>query len=151
MKRGLRTLGSNAAGDDFNLSVIGQTAGPEISGLEGMTNLTIYCLPSMNSGSGEVRVYIQTSLNEDGDWFDIACFKWDAVGFSRVQSMRAHGPIEGDSGSVTNGLFGPSYANLADDTCIQGCLGPRIRAMVEVATGSTYTGSGLCVRAMVLD
>lgn len=103
------------------------------STLPGITALS--CQVKFNYGAGgtKTNVYIQTSLDQGGTFFDIANIAFTTA--SGTETINLSG-----LNSVTTPTA-PSYLALADNTTFNGPLGDRFQAQV-VSTG-TYSGGTL--------
>lgn len=141
---GIKNLGDVAITTALTSSVI--TDGTSINGedqafidrLEGMTALTLFLRLAYGSGGTTVRAYVQTSLDQGTTWIDIACVLFGVASETAILNLSGLTP---KTTQIT-----PSDGALADDTCVDGVLGDRLR--VKVTTTGTYAGNTtLSVRA----
>lgn len=106
----------------------------EITGLEGMSLVTLEADFSGGTGGSTLTVLIRTRLGSGGTWREIARFD-----FTTADTKRCSVPSE--AGGVV------SMGALAANSILRGFLGTELQAVVS-STG-TYTNSTLTVRASV--
>lgn len=124
---------------DRALSTALNEAQTPILNLSGMTAVSLQCRLAMGTGGTTCKVYVQTSLDQGTTWIDIACAAFTTTGAVKVFNLSGLTPR-------TTPLV-PSDGALADDTCVDGILGDRLRA--RLITSGTYSGAVLSVRAAV--
>lgn len=106
-----------------------------ISGLDGMTALTLFVNFIYGSGGATVIVVVQTSIDQSGNWIDIARFDFAQASASKIANL---------SGLLSKAIA--SVSTLGSETVLDGVLGDRLRAIVT-STG-TYSGNtAVSVRA----
>lgn len=139
---GIYDVGSSAITTAVTGSVI--TSSVDASGtaieyvdrLEGMTAATVQFRFAYGSGGTTAKAYLQTSLDQGTTWVDIACEAFTTS--SSVQVVNLSGLTPKTSAAT------PGDGALADDTCVDGILGDRLR--VKITTTGTYVGTTLSVR-----
>lgn len=123
---------------DFTVTTAATQTGDAVTGLAGLTAVSLQARLAYGSGGTKITVYIQTSLDQGTTWIDIACITFTTAGATKVVNLSGLTP---KTTEIT-----PTDGALADDTALDGVLGDRLRAKV-VSTG-TYAGSTvLSVRA----
>lgn len=126
---------------DFAITTAGTQTGGWVTGLAGMTSVTL----SVNfeyggSGGTSVKAYIQTSFDQGVSAVDVACVAFTTVAGVRILNLSGLTPRTTE--------LTPTDGALADDTAIDGILGDRFR--VKLVTTGLYSGSTvLAVRANV--
>ena len=121
---------------DFQITVAGQQSTPAANipvTLQGMTALSCQVRFAYGAGGTKTNVYIQTSIDQEQSWFDVANIAFTTS--SGIGEINLSG---------LNAVTTPTPANslsLADNTTFNGPLGDRLRVVV-VSTG-TYTGGSL--------
>jgi hypothetical protein len=117
---------------DFAITSAGTMVGDWIDGLDGMQAVSLQLTFAWGSGGTAVKAYLQTVLDGDGTTaVDIACVTFGTAGKTVVLNLSGLTPR---TTAAT-----PSDGALADDTCLDGILGDRLRLKL-VVTG-TYGGS----------
>lgn len=112
--------------------------GAAVTGLAGMSAVTLSARLSYGAGGTAVIATVQTSLDQGATWIDIARMDFATAGAQKIMNLSGLTPRT-SAYAVT-----PLNAEGAND----GILGDRLRAAV-VSTG-TYTGSTvLSIWAMV--
>lgn len=125
---------------DIAITGAGTQTGTVVDGLDGMTAVTLQARLAYGSGGTKVSAYIQTSLDQGSTWVDIACITFGTAGATKIVNLSGLTP---KTTEVT-----PADGALADDTCVDGVLGDRLR--VKAVSTGTYAGSTvLSVRAAV--
>ncbi len=122
--------GINSLGD-FTITTAGTQTGDWVDGLEGALAIAANMRLAYGSGGTSVKVYLQTSLDQETTAIDIACFTFLVASANKVRNLSALTPKTTD---VT-----PSDGALADDTSVDGILGDRFR--VKIISTGTYAGS----------
>lgn len=122
---GIQSLG------DFTITAAGTQTGDWVDGLEGALSIAANMRLAYGSGGTSVKVYLQTSLDQETTAIDIACFTFATASANKARNLSALTPKTTD---VT-----PSDGALADDTSVDGILGDRFR--VKVVSTGTYAGS----------
>jgi hypothetical protein len=127
-------------GTDFNVTGAATLQGDWTTDLDGMISASVQIdFRSGASASGEVRAYLQTSLDDGNTVVDVACCLFTASE-RRVLNIAADATSQ-SAAAVTD-------AQLADDTVLGGVLGNRLRLKI-VSTGTwanTFLGGRMVVR-----
>lgn len=97
-------------------------------------NLLLYCNFTYGSGGTSVDVYVQTSLDGEQTWIDIAEFSHTTASLARVYNLTSVTPVT----TVYTVTDGSLTANTAKD----GIIGASYR--VKYTTVGTYAGSTTC-------
>jgi hypothetical protein len=125
---------------DFTVTAAGTQIGDWVTDLDGMAAVTAQFRLAYGSGGSSIKAYLQTSLDQGTTPVDIACIVFAAAGETEIINLSGLTP------KTTQ--VQPTDGALADDTCLDGVLGDRLRLKI-VSTG-TYAGSTvLSVRAAV--
>ncbi len=141
---GFRSLGSSSELDQGS-NVITATHNRQgqavayVADLEGALSLTIEAELDYGSGGGTLKVYVQTSLDQGATWMDIANLAFAQADAKKVINVSALTP------KTTPAT--PGDATLADNTCIDGVLGDRVR--VKAVASAAYVDSQLSVGMIV--
>ncbi len=102
-----------------------------VTGLGKISALSLFCtFTYVASTATSVKVYVQTSLDDGSTWYDIACFAFTTA--SAVKNSNIDGFAQVAAATPTTGT-------LADNACVHGLLGDRLRFVVTSV--GTY-GSG---------
>lgn len=137
---GVYSLTQSNGASDLAIAGAGTTICDVIDDLDGMLAATLLARLAYGSGGTKIQVYVQTSFDQGSTWCDVACFTFTTAGAAKVVNLSGLTPRT-TAATPTDGA-------LADDTCVDGVLGDRLRCKV-VVTG-TYAGSTvLAVRASV--
>jgi hypothetical protein len=116
-------------------ALTGQALTP-ITGLDGMSSVTLEANFQYGSGGTTCKVKVQTSFDQGTTWRDIAEFDFATAAAVKTANL------------VANAAAGVSvYADLASEGVTQGMLGDQLRAFVT--TTGTYAGTTLSVNASV--
>lgn len=126
----METPGISSLGD-FTITTAGTQTGEWVDGLEGALAVAANMRLAYGSGGTSVKVYLQTSLDQETTAIDIACFTFTTASANKARNLSSLTPKTTD---VT-----PSDAALTDDTSVDGILGDRFR--VKVVSVGTYAGS----------
>ncbi len=102
------------------------------SGFYGMNALVIEGRFVYGSDGTTVKVWIQTSLDDGGNWIDIASLAFATTSLRTVHTLVLPAVVA-DRTKVT-----PTDGALADDLIVDGILGDMIRA--KLTTVGTYAG-----------
>jgi hypothetical protein len=129
---GIKSLG------DIAITAAGAYVSDVVSGLEGALAIAAQMRLAYGSGSGTVKGYLQTSLDQGTSWIDVACFTF-TVGAVKVRNLSALTPKTTD--------VVPTDGALADDSSVDGVLGDRFR--VKAVTTGTYANTVLSSRINV--
>jgi hypothetical protein len=137
---GIYSLSKNSSGSDLAITAAGTSVCTAITGLDGMTAVTISARLAYGSGGTTVTVYVQTSIDQGTTWIDIASILFGTASEHQVLNL---------SGLTPKTTFAtPTDGSLTNDTAVDAILGDRLRCKV-VSTG-VYSGSTvLSVRASV--
>lgn len=118
-------------------NALGGAAQGFIDRLAGMESVTIFADFEYGSGGTSVLVYVQTSLNQSGDWIDIA-----RIDFATADAQKTVNLSAAAAAAVA------AVAALSNEGKVDGVLGDRLR--VKVTTTGTYAGNtSISVRAAV--
>jgi hypothetical protein len=112
------------------------TAQSLIDGLDWMAAVTIYANFIYGSSGTTVAAIIQTSIDQGGNWIDIARFDFTTANASKVLNL---------SGLLSKAVT--PVAALGSEGVFDGVLGDRLRC--KVTSTGTYVASTLSVRAAV--
>lgn len=93
-------------------------------------SLTLQGVITVAGGGTTAKAWVQTSLDGGATWMDIANFAFTTSTAARAYHLT---PV-----AVTT-IATPSDGTLADNTAVNGFLGPVIR--VKLTTTGTYTGA----------
>lgn len=122
---------------DFQIAAAGTQTGTAVTGLAGMTALTLSCRLAYGSGGGTLVAYVQTSLDQGTTWIDIARLDFATAGGQKLVNLSGLTPR-------TTPL---TVAALGAEGCNDGILGDRLRAII-VSTGTYADSTVLSIRAM---
>lgn len=111
-----------------------------ITDLEGCLALLLVLRFVYGTGGTNVKVYLQTSLDQGTTWFDIACVVFLLANDQRVVNLSALTPKTTPT-QVTD-------ASLSDNSSLDGVLGDRFRVKV-VSTGTYATNTLVSARIHV--
>jgi len=136
---GIYSLTQKDGAGDVTITTAGTIVTDWVTDLEGMLAATISARLVYGSGGGDVRCFIQTSLDQGNTAIDIACILFGMAGETEIINLSSLTP--------KTAQVAPTDGALADDTCIDGLLGDRFRCKI-VSTG-TYAGTLVSVRAAV--
>ncbi len=125
MPSGIFSLG------DFTVAAAATQTGTAVTNLGGALAVTIEGRLAVGAGGETIKAYVQTSLDQGTTWTDVACLAYTTASARKVINLSGLTP------RTTPAT--PTSGSLTDDTCLDGVLGDRLRAVV-VSTG-TYTGS----------
>lgn len=102
-----------------------------VTGLGKIGAVSLICtFTYVASSATSAKVYVQTSLDDGANWYDIASFAFTTA--SAVKNSNVDGSAQIAAATPTTGT-------LADNTCVHGLLGDRIKFVVTSV--GTY-GSG---------
>jgi len=124
---------------DVSVAAAGTQTTDWITGLDGMAALSIQAALLYGSGGTKIQAYVQTSIDQGVTPVDIACITFTAAAGAKIVNLSGMTP------KTTEVV--PADGALADDTCVDGILGDRLRLKV-VSTGIYAGGTVLSVRAM---
>ena len=136
---GIYSLTKNDGASDLAIAAAATTICEVIDGLAGMKAVTLGLRLAYGSGGTSVKAYVQTSLDQGNTWIDIACVVFGTASEHQVVNLSGLTP---KTTQVT-----PSDGALADDTCVDGILGDRLR--LKAVSVGTYAGTVLSARASV--
>jgi hypothetical protein len=137
---GVYSLTQHNGAGDVTVTAAGTVETDWVTGLDGMLAATISAPLAYGSGGTTIRCFIQTSLDGGVTPIDIACILFGTAGEAELVNLSGLTPKTTPAA--------PGDGTLADDTCLDGVLGDRLRCKI-VSTG-TYAGSTvLSVRAAV--
>lgn len=124
---GIRDLG------DFSITSAGTQTGDWVESLEGMLAIAVQARLAWGSGGTSVKLFIQSSLDGGTTAFDVACIAFGAASEVAIVNLSALTPKTTPAA--------PTDGTLADDTCVDGQIGDRVRA--KLVSLGTYAGSTL--------
>lgn len=131
-------LTANGSASDLSVGAAADTKCTPVTGLTGMTALTVQLDWRYGSGGTLLKAYLQTSLDGGNTWVDIACFAPANANTKKVLNFSALTPVA---------PVDPTDGAMADNTRLDGILGDRVRLRV-ISTG-TYAGNSLLAARMV--
>jgi len=108
-----------------------------VGDLEGMASATIQAKFEYGSGGTTCLVIIQTTINQGGDWIDVARFD-----FATEDAVKTVNLSAAAAAAIA------SVAALGSESKIDGVLGDRLRAKIT-STGTYAGGTQVSVRASV--
>jgi hypothetical protein len=113
------------------------STGEYVDRLEGMNSATIQAKFDYGSGGTACLVIIETSINQGGDWIEVARFD-----FATADAVKTVNLSAAAAAAVA------SVATLGSEGKVDGVLGDRLRA--KITSTGTYAGSTqVSVRAAV--
>ena len=115
------TIGAAAAG----------VLSPILSLTPGILVATVQATFLYGAGGTKVTLYLQTSLDGELSWFDIACMTFTTAAAKKIASLKALTAVVAS--------YTPTDATLTDDTIKDGLLGNAYR--VKYTSTGTYTGA----------
>lgn len=130
---GVFTLG------DIVVTAADTYVGDAITGLDGMTALSVQLRFAYGSGGTMVRAYLQSSLDQGTTWYDMACALFDTAALIVPLNFSGLTPL-GFTGSPPAALELTDGA-MPDNTSIDGLLGDRVR--LKLVTTGTYGGGSI--------
>lgn len=116
---------------DLAITAADTYIGDVISNLHGMTAVTIQLRFAWTSGGSSARVYIQTSLDQENTWVDLACISCVNAAETAILNLSGLTP---KTSQVT-----PSDGALGDDLAVDGILGDCLR--MKIVTTGTYANT----------
>jgi len=131
MKTGVYSLG------DIQITAADTYVGDWVTGFDGVIGFTYQLRLAYGSGGTDIRVYLQTSLDQGVTVCDLDCEVFGVVSETVVLSFDGSNTVQ-RSGSPPEGHI-PTDGALADDTSIDGLIGDRFR--VKIVSTGTYAGS----------
>lgn len=129
-------------GTDFTIGNAGTYVGDWLQEIDGMLSASVqldFRAGTTPPGGADVRVFLQTTIDDGNTPIDLACCLFTAGGrrvFTVAADTTPTAPVNATDGALT------------DDTVLGGILGNRLRLKV-VSTGSwssTYLGGRVVVR-----
>jgi hypothetical protein len=116
----------------FSITTAGTFTSDEVEDLDGLLALAVQFRFVWGSGGTSVKAYLQTTLDDQDTWVDIACVVFgNTVSEVAVVNLSALTP---KTTQVT-----PTDGALADDTVVDGLIGESFR--VKIVVVGTYAGS----------
>lgn len=85
------------------------------------------------------KAWLQTSFDDGATWVDIVCFAFTTASANRVTQV---------NNFVAAAVVTPVDGALADNTIVNGILGPRLRLKITT-TGTYTTDTTLAISAMI--
>lgn len=116
---------------DFTVTAAGTQTGEWVKNLEGLLALAASLRLQYGSGGTSIKAYLQTTLDQGTTAIDIACVVFGIASEHACLNFSALTP------KLTQVV--PTDGGLADDTAIDGILGPWFR--VKLVIVGTYAGS----------
>jgi hypothetical protein len=102
--------------------------------------ITAWASFTYGSGGTNAKAWLQTSFDDGVTWMDVVCFAFTTSSADKAAQVNN---FVAQANVVT-----PTDAALADDTIVNGIIGPRLR--LKVTTTGTYGGdTTLAVTAMI--
>lgn len=92
--------------------------------------LALQAVFTYGSGGTTCKAWVQTSLDGGTTWFDIASFAFTTASATRMYNL---------TDAAVTAIATPGDAALADNTSVNGFLGPLFR--VKITSTGTYAGS----------
>ena len=137
---GIFSLTTNGGAADYTVGAAGTSLCDPITGLDGMSAVSLEVRFVYGSGGTTADVFVQSSIDQGSNWFDVA-----HAAFTTANGIK----LFNVSGLVsTTAAVVPADGTLAADTTQGGILGDRLR--VKVISAGTYAGNTLVsVRAAV--
>jgi hypothetical protein len=93
-------------------------------------SLTLHAVITVAGGGTTAKAWVQTSLDGGTTWSDIANFAFTTSTATRAYHLTA---------AAVTSIATPTDGSLADNTAVNGLLGPVVR--VKLTTTGTYTGA----------
>jgi hypothetical protein len=106
------------------------TAGVFAPAVGRVESLTLQATITVAGGGTTAKAWVQTSLDGGATWVDIASFAFTTSTATRAYHLTA---------AAVTAIATPSEGTLADNTAVNGLLGPVYR--VKLTTTGTYTGA----------
>lgn len=122
---------------DFTILSAGTQTGEWVENLDGVLSLSIQSRLAYGSGGTEVRVYIQTSFDQETTAVDIACVLFAITSETKIINLSG----------LTTAQITPVDGGLSDDTAVDGVLGDRFRCKI-ISTGTYSNSTIVSVRGM---
>ena len=122
---------------DFTILSAGTQTGEWVENLEGILSLSIQSRLAYGSGGTEIRVYVQTSFDQETTAVDIACILFATVSETKIVNLSG----------LTTAQMTPVDGSLSDDTAVDGMLGDRFRCKI-VSTGTYSNSTIVSIRGM---
>jgi hypothetical protein len=97
-------------------------------------SLSLYCIFTRAGGGTTTQAWVQTSFDGGTTWMDIAVFAFTTTTATRAYHLTA---------AAVTSIATPTDGSLADNTSVNGFLGPIFR--VKLTTVGTYTGASSIV------
>jgi hypothetical protein len=102
--------------------------------------ITAWAAFTYGSGGTTAKAWLQTSFDNGSTWMDVMCFAFATTTAKKAAQVNN---FVAQANVVT-----PTDATLADNTIVNGIIGPRLR--LKVTTTGTYAGgTTLAVTAMI--
>lgn len=137
---GVFSLTKNGAASDLAVAAAGTTICDLVDSLDGMKAVSLQARLAYGSGGTTIKAFVQTSLDQGATWVDVACFAFTTAGATKIVNLSAMTPKTTPAA--------PTDGALADDTCVDGIFGDRLRC--KAVSVGVYGGSTvLSVRASV--
>lgn len=115
----------------IGVAAAGMLSDPVLSLTPGIVVATFQGTFLYGAGGTKVTVWIQTSLDRELYWFDIACMTFTTAAAKKIASLKALIAVAAS--------YVPTDGTLADDTIKDGLLGHAYR--VKYTSTGTYTGA----------
>ncbi len=124
---------------DISITTADTYVGAPVISLAGALSVTFWLRFEYGAGSGDARVYCQTSLDQGSTFFDIACLVLGAAAETAIFNFTSSTPSL-FSGSPPTPLV-PMDGALADNSAVDGIIGDRFR--LKIVTTGTFSGMTL--------
>lgn len=128
----------NGSSSDVTVTTAGTTICDAITGLTSLTATSIHARFVYGSGGTACKAYVQTSLDQGTTWIDVACIAFATTNTTKVINLSGLTPVTTPAT--------PTDGAMADNTCLDGILGDRLRVKV-ISTGTYAGGTVVSVRA----
>jgi hypothetical protein len=102
--------------------------------------ITVYATFVYGSSGTTVKAWLQTSLDDGATWIDVMNFAFLLASLNKVAQV--------NNFVAQASVLTPTDGTLADNTIVNGILGPRLR--LKITTTGTYAGdTTLALTAMI--
>ncbi len=141
----MTTAGTFSLGD-LTLTTPDTYLSPWVTSLDGTISWTVQLRFEYGTAGNDVRVYIQTSLDQGSTSVDIACVLFGTVSETAILNFSGLTPVLfADSPPAP---LAPTDGAMPDNTAVDGIIGDRLRVKV-VTTGTYATQTALSSRVTV--
>lgn len=123
-----KTLGSATLAAAVSGTIM--TGGPTVFRVGRVEAVAIQCTITVAGGGTTAKAWLQTTLDGGTTWMDIASCAFTTSTATRAYNLTA---------AAVTSIATPTDGTLADNTAVNGFLGPQFR--VKLTTTGTYTGA----------